>query len=117
MFSLVLMYYFKIQLKFTFRFFRLLILCSISYTASFLMMATNYWISLLRGSFPFENFSFIIVATFMKFNTRIGNLISSIFCFHENFSTPIVSFLFYRKRTLWGDFQNTTPPPVFDLQQ
>ena len=54
----------------------------------------------LRGSFPFENF-FIIVATFMKFNTRIGDLISIIFCFDENFSTPILFYLFYyRKRIL-----------------
>ena len=50
---------------------------------------------------PLKTF-FIIVATFMKFNTHIENLISIIFCFDENFSTPIVFYLFYRKRILWG---------------
>ena len=38
----------------------------------------------------------------MKFNTHIGNLISIIFCFDENFSTPVVFYLLYRKRIYGG---------------
>ena len=69
---------------------------------------------LLRESFPFENF-FIIVATFMEFNTRIGNLTSITFCFDENFSTPIVSICFIENES-YGEFQNITSPAVFELQ-